>query len=239
MKLMRLVEIASLGVLITSLLGFAVTRSARAGVVDTTGNILFVTPPPNVVLTTFEDNLNVRLFREQTGLVLPISITLDVTKPGKVDAFSDLTRAKLAQGTHVDSYLLHADPLGFGIPIRVFEGSVTFNQPILGAMMTYESLTASDALLGSATTNYIPPETFRGFEGPGFRETGPVVSDSLEISADFLTLKFSFRTESRMDQIRIVTVPNPEPSTAGLAAFAAAFAAFRRRCSRKETGMAV
>jgi hypothetical protein len=226
----RVSGLASLGVLIASLLGFAATRSARAGVVDTTGNILFVAPPPDVVLTTFEDNINVRLFHEKTGLVLPKAIDLDATKPGIVDALSDLTRAKLAEGTYVDSYLLHADPLGFGIPIRVFEGSVTFDRPILGAMMTYESLTASDALLGSATTNYIPPETFRGFEGPGFPETHRAVSDSLEISTDFMTLKFVFRTESRMDQIRVVTAPNPEPSTAVLAIFAAAFAAFRRRC---------
>jgi hypothetical protein len=228
MKRMRLIGIISLGVLITTLFGFTATRTARAGVADTTGNILFVSPPPDVVLTTFEDNTNVRLFREQIGLVLPKAITLDVTMPGKVDAFSDLTRASLAQGTNVDSYLLHADPLSFGRPIRVFEGSVTFDQPILGMMITFEALTASDTLLGSATTNYIPPETFRGFEGPGFPESNPIVGDSLELSADFLTLKFSFRTESRMDQIRVVTAPNPEPSTAVLVTIVAAFAAFRR-----------
>jgi hypothetical protein len=154
---------------------------------------------------------------------------MDITAPGLVDAAADLTPAQLAAGTQIDSYLLHADPLGGGMPIVMFQGSVTFDRPILGAMMTYESLTQTDSLLGSATTNYIPPEFFRGFEGPGFPIYSFAVSDSLEISDDFRTLTFAFRTESRMDQIRIVTAANPEPSTAILVALAAAFVAIRRR----------
>ena len=205
------------------------TRSVEAAIVDTIGDILIVDPPPNVVLTTFEDDKFVRLFREQTGLVLPSVIHVDITAAGMVAAAADLTPGEVAANTLVDSYLLHADPLNRGIPIRLYEGSVTFDRPILGAMMTYKSLTDTDALLGSATTNYIPPEYYRGFEGPGFPVESPEVGDSLEISADFHTLSFIFRTESRMDQIRIVTVANPEPSSAILAAIGTVFAACRRR----------
>ncbi len=233
MNRVRVTGIALLGAFVILTIAFTATRSAQAGVVDTTGNVIFVAPPPNVVLTTFEDNTNVRLFREQSGLMLPIEIAVDVTMSGLVDSSRDRTPARLAAGTHLDSYLLHADPLSHGIPIRMYAGSVTFDRPILGAMITYDSLTASDALLGSATTNYIPPEVFRGFEGPGFRVSHPSVSDSLEISADFLTLSFAFRTESRMDQIRIVTVANPEPSTLLLVSLAAVALAQMRHRSRQ------
>lgn len=229
MKVVHRVTFAALGTLLHLLLSLAAVSGADAAVVSTVGNVLMVDPPPNVVLTVFEDNDYVRLFREQTGLVLPRAVTVDVTAPGMVDAAEDLTPAELAAGTRVDSYLLHADPFGNGVPIVMFEGSVTFNRPILGAMMTYGSLTETDSLLGSATTNYIPPEFYRGFEGPGFPVNAAAVNDWLAISDDFHTLTFAFRTESRMDQIRIVTVANPEPATAILAAVATAFVVIRRR----------
>jgi hypothetical protein len=202
---------------------------AHAAIADIGGNILVVAPPPNVVLTQFEDDKFVRLFREQSGLTLPTEVRVDVTELGVVGAAKDLTPALLPVGTRVDSYLLHADPLGRGYPIKLFQGFVTFDVPILGAMVTADSLTKSDKLLGSATTNYIPPVIYRGFEGLGFPEAAPAVSDTMEFSPDFRTLYFTFRTESMMDQIRIVTVANPEPSTALLAVFAAAFATLRRR----------
>jgi hypothetical protein len=205
------------------------SQQADAAIADTGGNILIVSPPPNVVLTTFEDDQYTRLFREQTRLVLPKQVRVDVTKPGVVDDSLDLTPALLDVGTHVDSYLLHADPFGGGRPIKMYQGFVTFDVPILGAIMTANSLTQSDAILGSATTNYIPPTVYRGFEGKGFPEQSAVVSDSLEISADFRTLYFSLRTESMMDQIRVVTAANPEPSSAALAIIVAALGVFVRR----------
>jgi len=191
---------------------FAAARLTYCEVVNTTGNVILIAPPASVVLSSFEDNTSVQLFVEKSGFRLPASVTVDVTAAGVVDATSDLTPGQVAAHSLVDSYLLHADPFGPGNPVVTYQGTVTFNTPILGAMVTAASLSSSDHMLGSATTNYIPPTIFRGFEGPGFPVTAAVVSDTLDLSADFRTLSFLFHTTSQYDQIRVITAAVPEPS---------------------------
>ena len=188
------------------------SERAESAVVNTTGNVVLIDPPASVVLSRFEDNTNVQLFVEKSGFRLPASVTVDVTAAGIVDAASDLTPGQIAAHSLVDSYLLHADPVGYGNPVVTYQGTVTFDSPILGAMVRAVSLSSSDHMLGSATTNYIPPTVFRGFEGPGFPATAAVVSDTLDLSADFRTLSFLFHTTSQYDQIRVITAAVPEAS---------------------------
>jgi hypothetical protein len=75
-----------------------------------------------------------------------------------------------------------------------------------------------------STTKYLPPNVYRGFEGPGFPATADIVRDTLQLSADFRTVTFEFRTGEMLDEARIITRARtnsgvvPEPSTACFAA---------------------
>jgi hypothetical protein len=183
--------------------------TAEAAGIATTGDVTQIAPPASVALGALESNTEVRLFAERTALLLSQSVTVDVTQPGLVDGAEDLTPGAITANQLVSSYLLHADAIGNGQPIVMFQGSVTFDMPVLGALITASRLTPTDSVLGSLATVYNPTVN-RGFE---FGVAGQGVSDSLVLSPDRLTVSFVFRTTSQYDQVRIVTSAIPEPTS--------------------------
>jgi hypothetical protein len=184
--------------------------TAEAAGIATTGNVSQIAPPASVALGTLESNTEVRLFAERIAQLLSQALTVDVTQPGLVDGAGDLTPGAINANQLVNSYLLHEDAIGKGQPVVMFEGSVTFDTPVLGALVTATRLTPTDSILGSPTTAY-NPTVDRGFE---FGVAGQGVSDSLVLSPNRLTVSFVFRTESQYDQIRIITSTIPEPTSA-------------------------
>jgi hypothetical protein len=205
------------------LLIFFSAGSARSNVVGTSGDVMIIAPPPSAVRGALEDNKFDKVFAEQSSLVLPSDVAVDVTNTNAVDERADLSPGLVPAGTVIDSYLLHSDIVGYG-PIRQFKGTVTFDTEILGVIVQATGLYATDKLLGSSTTKYLPPNVYRGFEGPGFPATADIVRDTLQLSADFRTVTFEFRTGEMLDEARIITRARtnsgvvPEPSTACLAA---------------------
>jgi hypothetical protein len=192
------------------------TTHAEAAIVSTSGSVVEIAAPASVVLGALEHDMAVRFFLERGALSLPSNLAVDVTQPGIVDSASDLTPGQIPAGTTVNSYLLHADPVGPGFPVKQYEGSITFDVPILGAIVNARQLNAGDLVVGSPTTIYVPRDPDSGFEGPGFPISGASVSDLLALSPDLRTISFHLRVESRLDQIRIITAAVPEPSSAFL-----------------------
>ena len=122
-------------------------------------------------------------FRESRNRVLPVAIDTDQGPSPTISA-----------GTVVDTYYVAFDPGGSAD----IQGTVTFPQPILGAMTSVDTLTDSD-FLGNTTANYLNPG-LRGLETP---------PDSISISGSTLTVSFS--AFSPGDYIRVVTVAEPLP----------------------------
>ena len=184
---------------------------------------MVIDPPTAVTLSSLEDDFLAKLFVEQQSVLLDRVLLVDVSVPGVVSTTGDLSPATLVDEV-VNSYLVHADPVGNGHPARDYIGSITFEEEILGIMVTGGRLDESDLLLGSDVTGYIPPEYYRGIEGPGFRTQGPQINDSVELMTDLRTIAFHFMTTEKLDQVRIITSATvegthsavPEPSTIAL-----------------------
>ena len=185
----------------------------------TTGNVEQIAPPASVTSGSLESSSFARVFAERTEFQLSQNILVDVTQPGFADHVIDLTPGQILANQIVDSYLLHADRITGGTPLVTFEGSVTFDRPILGAIVTTERLNATDSILGSPTTDYTPPAQFRGFDGPDFSVSAEAVRDSLQLSADYRTIDFLFRSATFCDQVRIITLAVPEPTLAAIVSF--------------------
>lgn len=188
---------------------------AYSSVVSTTGSVFQIAPPASAALDALESNTVAELFTERSSVLLVNNITADVMQPGAVDSQITLSPGQISAGQRVDSYLIHVDPIGsLGSLPFTYQGSVTFDTPILGLVWSTVNLNASDAALGAPATLYGPINSFRGYEGPGL--ASPM--DSLVLSPDRLTLSLALRTTQYYDQIRIVTASVPEPATIALLA---------------------
>lgn len=202
------------------ILALHLTAHCPAAISDFSGDLVVIDPPDAVTLSSLEDDFLAKLFVEQQSVFLHEDMLVDVSVPGVVSTTFDLSPATLV-GEVVNSYLVHADPVRNGSPARDYIGSITFDEEILGIMVMGGKLDESDLLLGSEVTRYIPPEYYRGFEGPGFRTQGAQINDSIELMADLRTITFHFMTTSRLDQVRIITSATvketasaiPEPSS--------------------------
>ena len=193
-------------------------QSAESAGTTVSGNVQQIAPPASVVLGALESNSFVRLFNERTAFLLNQNVTADITQPGTVGNSGNLSAGVISPQL-VDSHLLHADPIGPGNPAVTYQGSVTFDRPILGLLVQSGSLTATDGILGFPSTTYTPTVD-RGFEWPSTSAVG----DLVQLSADFRTITFVLKATSQYDQIRIITAGVPEPSSLALAAYCLAVA---------------
>ena len=110
----------------------------------------------------------------------------------------------------VGSFLLHADRVGSEGEVTM-NGTVTFDESILGVMVTPSLLDSSDALLGAAETTYPGATHNRGLEN---------LNDLLTISSNLHTLEVQFFHSTQIDQIRVITTGIPEPNTLSLLSIA-------------------
>jgi hypothetical protein len=192
------------------------------------GSVQPIAPPASVADSALESNSFVRFFNEKTAFLLNQNVSADITQPGTVGNSVDLTPGIISANQLIDTYLLHADPVGPGNPAVTYAGTVTFELPILGLLVQTNSLNVTDGVLGSPSTIYTPAGS-RGFEWPSSLAVGDIV----QLSADFRTITFVLKATSQYDQIRVITTGVPEPSAIALAAFCLVLAstAWRRRGS--------
>jgi hypothetical protein len=183
--------------------------SIQAQVLSTTSNVNYLaSPPASVQQGALESNDVVTLFQENTARRLESEYSVNVVGPGLYDQNSDLPAGPqtLSAGTWVDSYFLSSDRLG-ATGSTLYEGSIVFNQRILGVALLQPSLDSSDTL-GSAATIYPTGYSARNME------LDPA-TEWLRLSPDMKQLDFKFTTYQRVDQMRIFTATTvPEPGSA-------------------------
>lgn len=190
----------AVGILIAAIL----VSPTMAEIPEVSGDILIIEPPASVSLSSLEDDFLIKLFREQSNVFLKEYLLVDISEAGTVNAKDNLTTKNIFEEV-VDSYFLHVDPIDNGHPPKEYAGSVVFPEEILGVIVTGRVLDLSDLVLGAVETSYAPRDIYRGFEGPGFPASNPVINDSLELMPDLRTISLNFKTTSRLDQIRIIT----------------------------------
>ena len=184
--------------LLISLCMWAVNLSAS--IVSWDGSIEKTSEPNDLSLGAYESSEYIRVFDEKQNYVLEEDLNVDlfVTTGGTFDSQGDLTSGTIPAGTHINSHLVHFDPIGSNTVI--LEGSITFDQRIIGVILTLNSLQNSD-FLGFANT--FDDGSLRGLEW-GY--------DWFGISDDLKTLSMHLHTNVQLDNIRILTEV-PIPST--------------------------
>ncbi|MCU4137855.1 MAG: hypothetical protein MW689_001426 [Thermodesulfobacteria bacterium] len=171
-----------------------------AFIVSWDGSIEKTSEPSDLSLGAYESSEYIRVFDEKQNYVLEEDLYVDlfVTTGGIFDSEDDLTFGTIPAGTHINSHLVHFDPIGYNTTI--LEGSITFDQKIIGVILKLNSLQNSD-FLGFADT--FDNGSLRGLEW-GY--------DSFVISDDLKTLSMHLHTNVHLDNIRILTEV-PIPST--------------------------
>ena len=160
-------------------------------------------------------------FAERQDLLLGSSVNVNITSAGFYNSNASLTTGSVAAGTAVDSYYLHADPVGSASTLFTYNGSVTFNTDILVVIVLERQLGDSNGVLGH-------PGTLYSSTGQGLELGGP---DTVTLTVSGRTLDFHLGTNTAADDIRIITaatVPEPAAWTLLLTCLGLCFAAIRK-----------
>jgi hypothetical protein len=184
--------------------GTGFTLVASAAGVSSSGAVQLIPAPPSVQQGALESDTQIQLFSERRGVSLASSVAVDITAPGSYTSAVGLTSGTVSAGTLVDSYYLHADPVGISQNIGQMQaGTVTFPTPVLGVIVLDPELTGSDAALGMSGTLY--PASGRALElgSP---------TDTAILSADRRTLTLQLSNSSGTDDVRVITAANPNIS---------------------------
>ena len=150
-------------------------------------------PPASVSGGVLESDDEVVLFLERENLRLTVGVDVDLSASGAVLSSADLSPGSVAAGRFVDSWYLHADPIGAG-PARV-AGAVRFDRPVLGVITDGGRLLASEPVLGHPGTTY----------AGAVAHVDPDAGDHLWLSDDRRTLAVGWPLGSQVNAIRVLT----------------------------------
>jgi len=189
-----------LAVIFSCIMSVFVVPKLEAGIVRTTWDIVAVGPPPSVIPGDYESSDAIRAFDEVQQFILDRDISVNISSSGFFDQTTDLTPSLIPAGTPVNSHFLHSDTVG--TQQIWFEAIVTFDSYIIGVITNYTELNDSDAVLGSASTEY-PTTSLRDPDlGRG--------EDMIIVFPDRRTITVRFKTDAYVDQIRVITyAPGP------------------------------
>ena len=149
------------------------------------GGVFELIAAPEVLGNNAYDDNNVRAFNEVQDLALIDNQILDIAAP-------DLPSNVLAFGSVVSSHYIIYDP----VATRTAIGSVTFDEPVLGVIISNVRFDETDSLLGNPTTSYdIGSQSLEN-------------TDRVTISGN--TVTFDLLTSSPGDAIRVITGVDPE-----------------------------
>jgi hypothetical protein len=178
---------------------------AFAGIVSTDGDIEVVDAPASVANGALESNQFARVWAEGQDVLLPADLPVDIDQAGTYQAGSAYSVGSIAAGTLVRVHYVHVDSLFSNQ--ATMTGSITFDSPILGVMVTGTGLAGTDSFNEAATT-FEPDGTLRRFETTG--------TDVISISPTSPeTLTFTAQISSGMDQLRVFTMGGLSLQVAG------------------------
>ena len=207
----------------TILLALTAVFTANADLMSSTGQVSVIAPPASVVVNSgLESNSLAYFYTEKRDFTLGSTVTVDAHGAGLYNSNATLNGGTIASGTVVDSYYLHADPVGEPTATFLYDGSVTFDTNILGIIVLDPEFAASNGQLGHTGTLY-------SASGQGLELGGP---DTVTLTVTGETLSFHFGTSTAADDIRILTaasVPEPSASILLLTCVGLCFVVLRKR----------
>ena len=184
---------------------FRRTWPVASGIRSTRGEVVPAPPGTPEALAEMENDTQILVIPERRDFKPAVSIPVDITEPGLYEGPNLMAAYKVTPptGTRVRSYLLRYNPLGQlkARGPRRFEGSVTFDRPVLGIITFSRKLNRTDAMLTRAPLPKV------NVQDTGLRglERGPIPADRVELSADRRTITVTFFADESVDEIRAIT----------------------------------
>lgn len=162
------------------------------------GAIEKILRPSTVKVGQLENNNSIFIFQEVNNLRLPNAILVNATQPKLYTGRGDLFLDWIDEGTVINSYLIHLDPIR-DTDVEL-GGTITFPDEILGVIVLHQELRDSDPIITAAiSTDYPSPEYVdRRLELDG-------ASDRFSISENRRVLTLELTASSGIDQIRVIT----------------------------------
>ena len=189
--------------------------SASSNVTATAGAVTMASSPPaSVQLHAWVSTTAIQGFFENET-TLSTGQAVDTDTPGFVNNVSQLVATTIPAGTCVDSYLLQWDPGGLPPPQTAqADGSVSFDQTILGVEVLDGSLDNSDPLGSSSTSYPTGLNVERGMELIGAAHTNRSGNpDTFTLNSSLTKLTVHMDTGAYFDQVRALVSCGPPANT--------------------------
>jgi hypothetical protein len=185
---------------------FTRTWPVASGIQSTRGEV--VPAPPNTpeIVAAHEDDGHVIVIPERRDFVVPIRLPADIRDPGSYEKDNLLLPRPLESkpGTTVRSFLLRYNPVGklMTPDFKLFEGSVTFDRPVLAIIASSKKLDLTDLICSYDPLPLTEDDRrLRGLE----RGQPPNPSDRVVLSEDRRTVSVVFIAGESVDEIRVIT----------------------------------
>jgi hypothetical protein len=152
-----------------------------------------------------EDDDRILVIPERRDLSLGASLRVDITKPGGYEGPLLLASEEFfpEQGVKVRSFLLRYNPVGkLKARTKRFEGSVTFDRPVLAIIVGSRKLNRSDRILSKAP---LPKIDSKDIELRGLERGQVPYLDRVTLSPDRKTIGVVFHAGESIDEIRAIT----------------------------------
>jgi len=186
--------------------GYLGTWQTSFGVEAIEGDLRVSDPTERAMPGRVVDPDHLLLFPERESVFLKRGFWVSADSPGIFSNRGRPNRIKLEVAIEkdqiVDSYLLQFNPGSAEAAedvTRRFTGSLRFDRPIVGLLLSAELLDATDTLLGLSDSNFT-----------GIFRRGINVDDRVVLNADRQSLEVSFDTNQGIDQIRVLVASNPD-----------------------------
>ena len=164
--------------------------------------------PPNTpeLVAAHEDDDHIIVVPELRNLELPREIRADIIEPGVYEGAIVRGNRPLisSEPRHGRSYLLRYNPVGIVDvgDFKRFEGSVTFDRPVLAIITDPVRLNMSDSYASAAPLPATKEDfALRGLEG----SQPPHPTDGVRLSPDRRTVSVIFWAGESVDEIRVIT----------------------------------
>ncbi|MEK7951779.1 FecR domain-containing protein [Luteolibacter soli] len=186
------------------------TWPVASGIRSTRGEVIPAPPGTPESLAALENDNQILVIPERRDFKPAKSIPVDIIEPGTYDGQNLSAPYKITPpaGKRVRSYLLRYNPVGQSMGLeylRNFQGSVTFDRPVLGIITHSQKLNRTDATLTRSPLPQLGPRDaeLRGLE-PGTK-TASKFADRVELSPDRRTITVNFYADVSIDEIRAIT----------------------------------
>jgi hypothetical protein len=183
------------------------TWPVASGINSTLGEVVPAPPDTPEALAAMENDDHILVIPERRDFAPSTPIDADITEPGIYEGPLLIAPLELSplDGVKVRSYLLRYNPVGKVKPSasKRFEGSVTFDRPVLAIIASSRKLNRTDNLLSKAPLPKLNPQDagLRGVE----RGQPPFPSDRVTLSQDRRTITVVFYAGESIDEIRAIT----------------------------------